>query len=199
MPRALHCCGSTSLALLTIMQAHFSTALEGADLACSACKLFIEQYHQQCAKIVFKTPASVKSVYRKRFEKILKEKAMSKTTADRLLAELRAAHPGSEHALYTKLCKRKNVVCEEEYTDSPAGNDDVAAKLELAGQALDKTLAFPKGGTQWAVSGGDGKRQYVDFNKAMQGGIMSNLQSGSPLDVEPGTIRGDVDDISARL
>ena len=66
------------------------------------------------------------------------------------------------------------MACEEEY--KPAAQED--GKRELADAALVATVASVKSGTQWAIVGDKPERKYVDFQKAMQSGAMSNLQMG---------------------
>lgn len=171
--------------LALILAAHASPydaeAMGGADLACSACKLFLETFHSECAKTVFKKPKSVQAVYKERMKEIFKAKSMGKNTQQRLLAELQSSPPSKAHALYKRLCERKQPFpCAEEFTDSPESDstDGISAKAEKAQLALEATVAAAKGGTQWAVEGAEGSRRYVDFNKAMQSGKVSNLQMG---------------------
>lgn len=85
-------------------------ALGGADLACSACSVFLEQFHAKCASTVFKK----------------------------------------------------------------GGN--VAHKKSLAEKALETVVSDRK--VQWAQTGNEGERKFVDFNKAMNGGSMNNMQVG---------------------
>jgi len=106
---------------------------------------------------------------------------VSQNTQKRLLAELANA-PGKAQALYMKQCKRHGITPEPEPSSGApaAGGDDVERKQGLAEEALEKAVASVEAGgsVQWAMMGEEGKRQFIDFNKAMQGGSMSNLQMG---------------------
>ena len=134
--------GTASLLLASVGSAlgaaYDAEALGGADLACSACTLLVEEFHSRCASTVFKTgkatPASTQKLYKQWVQQILKEKNVSPNTQKRLLAELANAN-GKEYAIYARLCKRHGITPEPEQTDEEDDGDtegEVERKQGLA-------------------------------------------------------------------
>ena len=86
--------------------------------------------------------------------------------------------------MYVRLCKRHGITPEPEHAEAAAAAEDsdgdpAERKQRLAEEALESVVSGVKGGsTQWALTGEEGSREYVDFNKAMQGGVMTNMQMG---------------------
>lgn len=126
-----------------------------------------------------KRDISPRGVYKQRISAIYKEHAPEKL---RLVEGMLKYYKGREHNLYQKVCYKYNTAIEPAYTkeDADSPEEELAWKESQAKGAMDKVIAeVSKEGKQWAVSGKEGERKYVDFNKAMNSGDqMDNLSMG---------------------
>ena len=154
----------------------------GADRHCSACNLFIEQYLLGANGPVFHTERdrSARGVYKARLFAIYKEHAPGK---ERLIDGMLRYYRGREHSLYQKACHKYGVPIEPAYSkeEADAPEEEVAWRESQALGALATVVeGVEKGDTQWAVSGAEGSRRYIDFNKAASGalGPMDHLSMG---------------------
>jgi len=152
-----------------------------ADLKCSSCEMFVEQFLLAANKPVFgtKRDASPRGVYKARISAIYRDHAPEKL---RLVDGMLAHYKGREHSLYQKMCYHYGEAIEPAYSkeDAESGEEEFAWKKGQAAKALDSVVEDMKNSTaQWATSGKEGSRKYTDFEKAMSSGnTMDNLSMG---------------------
>ena len=170
----------------------------GADLACSACELFIEQYLSKCSHYVYgagkrevEGGRSILSVYEERMFEVYEEfepemaRGKKRKKVEKVIARevKKGLYPARRiHELYSKVCEKYGVDPEGIYEGlKPTGTPE-ERKQRLTEAALNSTLEHVKSkDVQWAVSGSEPNRKYIDFNKAMQGGTSESISSGGDI------------------
>lgn len=202
---------SIIIALLCIVQvinAEDPCSSLGRDLECSACSNFIEGVFTEVSRapsaLVKKggstnnlwhekkdskksKPATAEKVYEQRIKAIYKTHAPDK---EKGVSALLKKSKGGEHELYVRICTKYGVSPEAEYdpkaVTAPSEDDTALWKFAAAEEAIAATVASASAESkiQWAKSGVDGKRAFVDFNKAMQGGTLENLSMGGDVSKE---------------
>lgn len=148
-----------------------------AGLQCSACEHFINGFYAASTKLVFRATkkASVAKVYKERLVAIYEQHSPDKlASVDSLLARAK----GKEHDLYVRVCTKYGIAEEAEYKGSES-LQELEEKKKLIERALDTTIEDVK--TQsWAESDNEGRKIFVDFQKAMSGGSISGSISMGP-------------------
>jgi len=163
-----------ALCLTLQCSAEFDPGELDADLKCSACTNFINDYLTQCIKHVSTSPDA--ALYTQRLRDIYTEHAPNKLSS---VESLVRRSKGKEYELYLKVCAKYKLDPEED--DVQATGDEIFVhKRAGANNALRATIeGITKPGPQWAVIGDNGKRKYMDFNIAMKSGSMNgNINMG---------------------
>jgi hypothetical protein len=128
-------------------------------------------------------PISVAKTYEQRIKSVYEKHAKDKVKG---VAALLKKAKGKEHELYERVCNKYAVDAETEYKLPAKGDKEEAMWKYAAGEeALVLAVASAtKEGVQWAKSGKDGDRKYVDFNKAMMSGTIENISMGGDVGTE---------------
>lgn len=177
---------------------HWDPMSVGTDLACSACELFVEQYLSKCSHYVYgagkreiEGGRSVVSVYQERILSIFEEfdpamaRGKKRKKVEGVLAKQvkKGLFPARRiHDVYTKLCEKYGIEPEEIYEGLKPTGTEKERKLRLTLAALNSTLEeVASKEVQWAISGVEPNRKYVDFDKAMSSGNAESISSGGDI------------------
>lgn len=187
------------LALLLLAAAEeWEPASIGADLACSGCELFVEQYLSKCSHYVYgagkkevEGGQSVLKVYQERMFSVYGEhepamtRGKKRKKVEAIIARevKKGLFPARRiHEVYVKVCEKYGIEPEEIYEGlQPTGSME-ERKLKLTEAALNATLKHVKAkDVQWAISGNEPNRKFIDFNKAMTDGTADSISSGGDI------------------
>jgi len=157
----------------------FDPSTLGRDLYCSSCQQFVEAFLMAANTPVFTTKRdkSPRSIYKRRISAIYRQHNPEKLQlVDGMLRHYR----DREHSLYQKVCYWYGEAIEPAYTkdDMDSEEEEYAWKSAHAQLAMDQVHDdIRTKETQWAVSGSEPDRKYIDFNKAMSGGNMGTIST----------------------